>query len=31
VARDGLHPSGVQYSGWVDLIAPVVERLLAGT
>jgi lysophospholipase L1-like esterase len=31
VARDGLHPSGVQYSGWVDLIAPVVERLLART
>ena len=24
VARDGLHPSGAQYSGWVDLIAPAV-------
>jgi lysophospholipase L1-like esterase len=30
VARDGLHPSGVQYTRWVDLVAPVVERLLAG-
>jgi lysophospholipase L1-like esterase len=29
VARDGLHPSGTQYSRWVDLIAPVVESLLA--
>lgn len=28
VAGDGLHPSGKQYSGWVDLVAPVVERLL---
>jgi lysophospholipase L1-like esterase len=24
VARDGLHPSGAQYGGWVDLIAPAV-------
>jgi acyl-CoA thioesterase I len=30
VARDGLHPSGRQYALWVDRIAPVVERLLAG-
>jgi acyl-CoA thioesterase I len=30
VARDGLHPSGAQYSGWVDLIAPVVTQLLGG-
>ncbi|MEA2678031.1 MAG: hypothetical protein QOJ81_2172 [Chloroflexota bacterium] len=29
VAFDGLHPSGQQYSGWVDLIAPVVQNLLA--
>ena len=29
VARDGLHPSGVQYLRWVELIAPVVSRLLA--
>jgi acyl-CoA thioesterase-1 len=29
VAGDGLHPSGVQYGRWVDLIAPVVEGLLA--
>lgn len=28
VARDGLHPSGVQYGRWVDLIASVVEGLL---
>jgi lysophospholipase L1-like esterase len=28
VARDGLHPSGVQYSRWVDLIAPVVSKAL---
>ena len=27
VANDGLHPSGKQYRGWVELIAPVVERL----
>jgi lysophospholipase L1-like esterase len=29
VAGDGLHPSGTQYTRWVDLIAPVVESLLA--
>lgn len=29
VAGDGLHPSGVQYDRWVDLIAPEVEHLLA--
>jgi len=29
VAGDGLHPSGKQYAGWVELVAPVVERLLA--
>jgi acyl-CoA thioesterase-1 len=29
VAGDGLHPSGKQYDGWVDLVAPVVERILA--
>ena len=29
VARDGLHPSGVQYARWVDLIAPAVERALS--
>jgi len=29
VAGDGLHPSGTQYTRWVDLIAPVVEELLA--
>jgi lysophospholipase L1-like esterase len=29
VAGDGLHPSAKQYSGWVALIAPVVEELLA--
>jgi acyl-CoA thioesterase-1 len=28
VAPDGLHPSGRQYSLWVDRIAPVVEDLL---
>ncbi len=28
VADDGLHPSGVQYRRWVDVIAPVVEELL---
>jgi len=27
VAVDGLHPSGLQYSLWVDRIAPVVARL----
>lgn len=30
VADDGLHPSGAQYSRWVDAIQPVVEGLLAG-
>lgn len=29
VADDGLHPSGIQYRRWVDVIAPVVEELLA--
>ncbi len=29
VATDLLHPSGVQYARWVELIAPVVEGLLA--
>jgi acyl-CoA thioesterase-1 len=29
VADDGLHPSGEQYSRWVDAIAPVVRELLA--
>ena len=29
VAGDLLHPSGIQYGRWVDLIAPVVERLLS--
>ncbi len=28
VAQDGLHPSGKQYSGWVELIAPVARELL---
>jgi acyl-CoA thioesterase-1 len=28
VAGDGLHPSGAQYSLWVDAIQPVVEELL---
>jgi acyl-CoA thioesterase I len=28
VARDGLHPSGSQYSLWVDRITPIVEELL---
>ena len=27
VAQDLLHPSGLQYSRWVELIAPVVEAL----
>jgi acyl-CoA thioesterase-1 len=30
VADDGLHPSGAQYTLWVERIAPVVEALLAG-
>jgi len=29
VARDGLHPSGTQYSRWVERIGPVVTGLLA--
>jgi acyl-CoA thioesterase I len=29
VARDGLHPSGTQYSRWVERIGPVVSGLLA--
>ena len=29
VAGDQLHPSGVQYGRWVELIAPVVAELLA--
>jgi acyl-CoA thioesterase-1 len=28
VAGDGLHPSGAQYTLWVDAIQPVVEELL---
>jgi acyl-CoA thioesterase I len=30
VASDGLHPSGKQYGGWVEVIAPVVRRMLIG-
>jgi lysophospholipase L1-like esterase len=30
IAADGLHPSAAQYARWVELISPVVERLLAG-
>jgi len=29
VARDGLHPSGKQYAGWVELIAPKVRAMLS--
>lgn len=29
VADDGLHPSGEQYRRWVDVIEPVVRRLVA--
>jgi acyl-CoA thioesterase-1 len=29
VARDGLHPSGTQYSRWVERIGPVVTGMLA--
>jgi lysophospholipase L1-like esterase len=29
VAGDGLHPSGAQYSLWVDRIAPIAGELLA--
>jgi lysophospholipase L1-like esterase len=28
VAGDGLHPSGAQYSLWVERIAPIVARLI---
>jgi lysophospholipase L1-like esterase len=28
VADDGLHPSGIQYARWVDLVGPVAENLL---
>ena len=28
VADDGLHPSGAQYSRWVDVIEPIVRQLL---
>jgi lysophospholipase L1-like esterase len=28
---DGRHPSAKQYAGWVELIAPVVRRLVRGT
>lgn len=31
VARDGLHPSGTQYSLWVDRIAPVAATLAGRT
>lgn len=30
VGDDGLHPSAKQYAGWVELIATVVRRLVAG-
>jgi len=29
VARDGLHPSGKQYAGWVELIAPKLRAMLS--
>ncbi len=29
VAGDGLHPSGKQYAGWVELIAPHVRKMLS--
>ncbi len=28
IAPDGLHPSGIQYSGWVERALPVFERIL---
>jgi lysophospholipase L1-like esterase len=31
VAGDGLHPSGKQYAGWVELIAPHVREMLSGS
>lgn len=30
VAADGLHPSGAQYTRWVDVLAPIAEELLGG-
>jgi lysophospholipase L1-like esterase len=30
VAADGLHPSGAQYTRWVDVLAPTAEELLGG-
>ncbi len=30
VAADGLHPSGAQYTLWVDAIQPAVEELMGG-
>ena len=30
VADDGLYPSAKQYAGWVELIAPEMERVLLG-
>jgi lysophospholipase L1-like esterase len=30
VASDGLHPSGAQYSLWVERIAPVVAEMIGG-
>ena len=30
LAQDELHPSGKQYAGWVELIAPLVRQLFAG-
>ncbi|MFO1539271.1 MAG: SGNH/GDSL hydrolase family protein, partial [Chloroflexota bacterium] len=30
IAPDGLHPSGKQLAGWVELIAPVVRGLVGG-
>lgn len=30
VADDGLHPSGEQYRRWVDVMEPVMRRLLGG-
>lgn len=29
VAGDGLHPSGIQYAAWAELIAPVARQLLS--
>lgn len=30
VASNGLHPSAKQYAGWVEIIAPKMERMLLG-